>query len=90
MGGITAAPDARFLANGFLAADNSVLVGCDAGWWIPFLTGRGNIVPPMFSNTKAPIVPGFREQVKDLAVETQSRELADHEAVQLLRAKAIT
>jgi len=39
--------DARFLVNGFLAFNNSVIVGSDAGWWLPFFTQRKNNVPPV-------------------------------------------
>lgn len=40
-------PDSRFLVNGFLAYNNSMAVGSDAGWWLPFYTQRANNIPPM-------------------------------------------
>ncbi len=83
-------PEARFLANGFLAYNNSVLVGSDAGWWIPFLTGRDNTVPPMLYNTEASIVPGYRDEVKELVLELQGRKLGDPETVGFLREQGIT
>ena len=83
-------PDSRFLANGFFAYNNSVLVGSDAGWWIPFLTGRDNTVPPILYTSEAPFVPGYRDGVKALVKELESRELRDPETVQFLREQGIT
>jgi hypothetical protein len=39
--------DACFLVNGFLAFRNFMVVGSDAGWWLPFFTQRKNNVPPV-------------------------------------------
>jgi len=44
-------PDSScFLVNGFLAFDNAVAVGSDAGWWLPFYTLRANTIPPALYN----------------------------------------
>ena len=45
-------PNARFLVNGFLAYGNSVVVGADAGWWLPYYTKRENTVPPILYTTE--------------------------------------
>lgn len=41
-------PNAKFLVNSFSASgEGGVIVGSDAGWWIPLWTGRENSVPPI-------------------------------------------
>lgn len=41
-------PSAKFLVNSFSASgEGGVIVGSDAGWWIPLWTGRENSVPPI-------------------------------------------
>ncbi|MCL4458359.1 MAG: hypothetical protein M1136_08225 [Chloroflexi bacterium] len=37
---------AKFLVNSFFARGGAVVVGSDAGWWIPLLADRQNTVPP--------------------------------------------
>lgn len=39
--------DAKFLVNGFLAYDEKLVVGSDAGWWLPFYTQRYGSIPPI-------------------------------------------
>lgn len=63
--------DARFLVNGFLAYGDSVVVGSDAGWWLPYYTRRANTVPPISYTTEL-LNPGvdrqsFRQLILDLA-----------------------
>jgi hypothetical protein len=37
----------RFLVNSVLAPGEGAIVGTDAGWWLPYLTGRGTNLPPI-------------------------------------------
>lgn len=47
--------DAKFLVNGFLAYENKLAVGSDAGWWLPFYTQReGSILPINYFQEKMP------------------------------------
>jgi len=57
------APGARFLVNGFIAYGGTSVVGADAGWWIPLLALRENMVPPLTYRAEAPSEPGYRERV---------------------------
>lgn len=45
--------NARFLVNGFLAYGDKLVVGSDAGWWLPFFTQREATVPPILYTTEA-------------------------------------
>jgi len=62
--------DSRFLVNGFLAYGDSVVVGSDAGWWLPYFTKRANSVPPILYSTErlSPNVDrnSFRQLVYDV------------------------
>jgi len=39
--------NAMFLVNSFLAFDETTVVGSDGGWWLPLLSGRRTILPPI-------------------------------------------
>jgi len=56
-------PDARFLVNGFKAYGGSVVVGADAGWWIPLLAGRANTVPPLVYGAEKADRPEMRQEL---------------------------
>ena len=44
---------ARFLVNGFLAYNDKTVVGSDAGWWLPYFTGReGTLLPCLYMNER--------------------------------------
>lgn len=40
-------PGGRFLVNSFLAYNDSLVAGSDAGWWLPYYTRLANNVPPI-------------------------------------------
>jgi hypothetical protein len=53
-------PEAKFLINHTFAYHNSSVVGTDAGWWLPLLAHRENIILPL-SFQEQPIDPdGFQ------------------------------
>jgi hypothetical protein len=63
-------PDSRFLVNGFLAYNDSLVVGSDAGWWLPYYTARATNVPPILYSIEQ-LSPGvdpaaLRQMVIDL------------------------
>lgn len=39
--------EAKFLVNSFFAYGGSLIVGSDAGWWLPLTSGRQTMLPPM-------------------------------------------
>jgi hypothetical protein len=83
-------PDAEFLVNGFFAFGGSSVVGADAGWWIPFLTGRQNTVPPLNYDVETPYWPGYAEQVEGFIGQVQETNLATAEGLNLLKQNQIT
>lgn len=41
---------AKFLINGFLIYEERAAAGSDAGWWLPYFTGRQTSIPPLVYN----------------------------------------
>ena len=58
--------DAVFLINGIVYHGTSV-VGGDAGWWLPLLTGRGVTIPPQYALVgEKTTIPGYTKAVNGL------------------------
>jgi hypothetical protein len=83
-------PDARFLTNAFFAYGDFVVVGSDAGWWIPLLVNRGNTVPPLNYSMEVADPPDYQEQVNTLIHQVVEGDLADPDMVRYLRDQGIT
>jgi hypothetical protein len=82
--------DAKFLVNGLFAYGGSSVVGTDAGWWIPFLTGRQNTIPPLIYDVEAPYSPGYANQVEGFVEQVQKADLATAKGLNLLKQNRIT
>jgi hypothetical protein len=82
--------DARFLANSFFAYDGSVLVGSDAGWWLPLMAERANTVPPLNYSIEEGLWPDYRQQVNDLARQVEGVGVDDPATLALLRERGVT
>ena len=83
------APDARFLVNMFPAFDNSVVVGSDAGWWIPLLTGRRTTLPPITYTSERASEPEYLQRINSFAAELREKPLPSEEGLRLSRAAGI-
>jgi hypothetical protein len=82
--------EASFLVNAFAAYGGTAVVGADAGWWIPLLTGRGGTVPPLTYASELQDDPRYPEQLlADLAY-LRRVSPASQEAVAFLRDRGIT
>jgi len=57
---------AEFVINSRLAYGGSMVVAGDAGWWLPFLTGRRTAVPPMVYGLEDPPYLHSLEHPKDV------------------------
>jgi hypothetical protein len=83
-------PDARFLVNGFLAYEDTSVVGADAGWWIPLLTTRWSTVPPLTYGAELSVDPQYHQHVKEWFVFLQKASPTSDEGVQFLHSLGIT
>ncbi|MBS1252792.1 MAG: hypothetical protein MAG451_01834 [Anaerolineales bacterium] len=84
-------PDgAKFLVNSFTAFGGHTVVGDDAGWWIPYLAGRRNTVPPAIYGLEVPRDPGYPTRVRDFHRAVTSQPPDSAETLNMLRANGIT
>jgi hypothetical protein len=82
--------DARFLVNSFPAYGGTLVVGSDAGWWMPLLADRANSVPPLNYGTERGPVSDYVAQVNELTYALQRLELNAPETVQMLCERGFT
>jgi hypothetical protein len=83
--------DARFLVDGFLIYNGRSVVGSDAGWWIPLLTGRQNTMPPQYALlNEEPYQPEYAKIVVDLVAELRRVGVTSSDGVRLLCQQGIT
>jgi hypothetical protein len=63
-----AVPDgAVFLTSSFAAFGDTVVAGDDAGWWLPYFTGRKTTLPPITVGTERGRDAGYRERLVALS-----------------------
>jgi len=82
-------PDSRFLINGFFAYGGTMVVGADAGWWLPLLGGRQASVPPMPYVSERPVEPDYVAKVNGLMAQVLARGPTDPDVVAALKRAGI-
>lgn len=90
MGWIRANTDtgAKFLASPGFFLD--ILVGSDAGWWIPLLAERQATVPPMTYTTEGSLEPDYAIEILEFNRTVHNSVLDDMETVRLLRENGVS
>ena len=83
-------PDARFLVNSFPAYGGTLVVGSDAGWWMPLLAGRANSVPPLNYGTERGAEPDYVMQVNGLTRALEGADLGAPDTVRMLCERGFT
>ena len=73
--------DARFLVQSHPLYEGTMIVGTDAGWWIPLMTGRQTNVPPMTYGSEQSIPADWGTTINKLAVRIRRSSLADMRAL---------
>jgi hypothetical protein len=76
--------DAEFVVNGFLAYGDRVVVGSDAGWWLPYYTGRHTTVPPIVYTVERFEPEVDREELRQLVIDLQASNGDDDQLEQIL------
>jgi hypothetical protein len=83
--------DALFAVNGFTISNQTLIVGSDAGWWLPLLGGRDNLMPPQYALTsEAESVPGYRRTIVELVKELAASPLPQADGVASLCRAGVT
>lgn len=81
-------PNARFLVNSSVEMGGTTVVGTDAGWWLPLLTGRQTTLPPVNYTDERMSTRG-RKLVRDLATFPPT-EFGTPTGLRLLREAGVT
>ncbi|MFQ3633025.1 DUF6541 family protein [Roseiflexus sp.] len=76
-------PDARFIVNSHPIYGGDMIVGTDAGWWLPFFTGRQTNVPPMTYGSELSADPQYGTEIHTLARDLRRRPLTDEGAARI-------
>ena len=77
--------DATFLVEGFHNLNESIVVGSDAGWWIPLLTKRSNTIPPGYAIIdEKPIEKSYTQNMVKLVSTIQENGMESAETLQVL------
>ena len=82
--------DARFLVNSFFAYGETSIVGSDAGWWLPLLTGHATSLPPLTYTSESGPRPDYREWVNDLTAEIMAKGIDHPDVLESLQSRNIT
>jgi hypothetical protein len=64
--------NARFLVNSFSAYNSYAIVGSDAGWWLPLLSGRQTTLYPLNINFEEKDTKEYRQWMTELKVNIQN------------------
>ncbi len=85
-----AVPESGFLVNAFSAYGESVMVGSDAGWWLPLLSGCQNTVPPMNYGTEQSSIVDYRGWIQALYNQIWEQGVDSFDTVKTLQSRGIT
>jgi hypothetical protein len=72
--------DAKFLVNSFFAYGDTLVVGSDAGWWLPLIAQRETTLPPINYGSEQGPPPDFVSFTNDLVAEIRAKGV-DHPQV---------
>lgn len=82
---------ALFLVEGFPVETGDSLVGGDAGWWLPLLTGKSNTIPPQYAMlNESPEEKDYNQRMVDLVVVLESNPITSPAALQKLCSENIS
>ncbi len=81
--------DATLLVNSFFAYGGSTVVGSDAGWWLPLLTGKQTSLPPMLYGTEQTPDPNYVQYVNSLRTLAETVGFTNPEFLAELKAREI-
>ena len=84
-------PDSLFLVEGMHQNWLTNIVGTDAGWWIPLLTGRQNTMPPQYAiSNEVPIEQGYSKKLIALENQLEKTSLNSQAGISLMCEYGIT
>ena len=82
--------DARFLVNSFFAYNDTVVVGSDAGWWLPLLVSRATTLPPLNYAVEDGPRANYRVWINKLTRMIQEKGIDHPDVLRTLKDRDIT
>jgi hypothetical protein len=82
-------PDAVFLVNLF-SVDGESVAGSDGGWWLPYFTRRGSVLPPLPYLSEKPKSPTLPEDLAALAGALKALDPGDPDVLARLESFGVT
>jgi len=82
--------DAKFLVNSFFAYGNSLVVGADAGWWLPLLANRENSQPPITYGSERGPTADYVTRTNKLVSDIQTKGVSHPDVVAELQERNYT
>lgn len=76
-------PTSRFYVNSFPSYGGTLVAGTDAGWWLPFLTGRASNLPPLTYGSEQGHDPFYLAHVNRLVETIRGKPLTDSTPVRV-------
>lgn len=81
--------NASFLANSLFAYDNNLIVGSDAGWWLPLLAQRRTSIPPLTYGIEKGPNETYRTWINALPAEIIAKGINHPDVIQMLKERYI-
>jgi hypothetical protein len=82
--------NAKFLVNSFFAYGGSLVVGSDAGWWLPLLASRQTTLPPLNYSTESSEHADFGSDTNNLVADLQEKGVSHPESIAELLKRNVT
>jgi hypothetical protein len=82
--------DAHFLVNSFFAYNDTVVVGSDAGWWLPLLAHRSTTLPPLNYSVEVGPRPNYRLWINKLTRMIQEKGVDHPDVLRTLQDRDVT
>jgi hypothetical protein len=82
--------DARFLVNSFFAYGGSLIVGSDAGWWLPIAADRDTTLPPINYGSETGPYLGYLRWVNALTEQIEAKGIDNPDVLRMLKEREVT
>jgi hypothetical protein len=76
--------NALFLTHSIFAYNDSVIVGFDAGWWLPLLAERNTTLPPITYNSEKGPRPDYQDWINHLYSELNSKGIHHPDVMEMI------
>jgi hypothetical protein len=82
--------DAKFWVNSYFSYGNYVILGSDAGWWLPLLARRSTSLPPMIYGVEKGPTADYVDKIGTLTERYYDLGIDHPDVLEMLRARGIT